>query len=53
MPPAISTASRTNEKTGVVSFTVPTSDQDVEYFEILLYNATNKSTFDEVYKVYM
>ena len=48
MPPVISTRSRSSETTGVVSFSVPPSERDAEYFEILLYIAINTTTFDEV-----
>lgn len=50
MPPAISTLSRSSETTGVVSFFVPPSERDADYFEILLYIAANK-TFDEVFVI--
>lgn len=48
VPPAISTLTRSTETNGVVSFTVPPSEQDAEYFEVLLYVAANSTTFDEV-----
>ena len=51
MAPIVNTLTRSDESTGVVSFIVPPSEQDAEYFEILLYNATNRTTFDEVYNV--
>ena len=48
MAPSINALRRSDDTTGVISFTVPPSEQDAEYFEILLYNAANRSAFDEV-----
>lgn len=46
--PSIASLTRSSETTGVVSFIVPPSEQDAEYFEIRLYTAANRTTFDEV-----
>ena len=47
MPPVINALSRSNERTAIVSFTVPPSEQDVEYFEILLYAAPSRDKFND------
>jgi hypothetical protein len=48
MAPRISLATRISETSAVVTFTVPPSEQDAEYFEILLYTADNGKRFNEV-----
>ena len=49
MAPMISSATRISETSAIVTFTVPPSEQDAEYFEILLYNADSGKRFNEVY----
>ena len=49
MAPVISSATRISETSAVVSFTVPPSEQDAEYFEILLYAAGNGKQFNQVH----
>ena len=49
MAPVISSAIRISETSAVVTFTVPPSEQDAEYFEILLYTADNGKRFNEVH----
>ena len=48
MAPVISSATRTTETSAIVAFSVPPSEQDAEYFEILLYSADNGKRFNEV-----
>ena len=48
MAPVISLATRISETSAVVTFTIPPSEQDAEYFEILLYTADNGKRFNEV-----
>ena len=48
MAPMISLATRISETSAVVTFTIPPSEQDAEYFEILLYTADNGKRFNEV-----
>ena len=49
MAPVIRSATRISEISAVVSFTVPPSEQDAEYFEILLYAADNGKQFNQVH----
>lgn len=49
MAPMINSATRISETSAIVSFTVPPSEQDAEYFEVLLYTADNGKRFNEVH----
>ena len=48
MAPIISSTIRTSETSAIVTFSVPPSEQDAEYLEILLYSADNGKRFNEV-----
>lgn len=49
--PVINALTRSDERTGVISFTDAQSEQDVGEFqyEVILYAVANRSVFNEVY----
>lgn len=49
MAPVINSATRISETSAIVTFTIPPSEQDAEYFEILLYTADSGKRFNEVH----
>lgn len=51
MAPVISSVTRTGETSAIVIFSVPPSEQDAEYFEILLYTAGDGKVYNEVHTV--